>query len=67
MKEEGRDGKCMATHPDLETDRVWVGNNKGSQPNLRSLHDKEMMPKEQELEFRAVMEFSLPEHMNHEQ
>ena len=45
--------------PDMETDGVWVGNDNGSQPNLRSLHDKDMMPKELEFEFRTIVEFSL--------
>lgn len=68
LKEEGRDwGRHVATGTELETEGVWIGNNKGSQPNLRNLHDKEMMPKEQELEFRAIMEFSVSEPMNHEQ
>lgn len=50
LKEEGRDwGRPKATGTELETDGVWIGNNKGLQPNPRNLHDKEMMPKEQEL------------------
>lgn len=65
--ERGREGLGETRGNRYRIEGVWIGNNKGSQPNLRNLHDKEMMPKEQELEFRAIMEFSVSEPINHEQ
>ena len=45
-KREGRDHRIMATCTGLETDWMWMGNDEDSLPNLRGLHDRDMMAKE---------------------
>lgn len=55
----GRGLRVTVTGTSLEIDWTWVGNDEDSQPDLGSLHDKDMMAKEQGLGFREVTEFSL--------